>query len=860
MGEVYRGRDTKLHRDVAIKVLPELFAADPDRLARFDREAQALAALNHPNIAQVFGVLEAPPALAMELVEGEDLSQRIARGPIPVEEALPIARQIADALEAAHERGIIHRDLKPANIKVRDDGTVKVLDFGLAKAIDRPPEGSPHQLMNSPTFTSPAMTQMGVMLGTAAYMAPEQARGKALDKRADIWAFGVILLEMLTGRQLFSGETVSDVLAAVLREEIRVESLPDDVPRPVRRMLERCLEKDPRRRLRDIGDARLEIDAAIAGKEPAAASPASGVPGRRAIPWVAASLLVGALAGAVTVWLLPRHQASAPLRASTVRFEITPPASVTHVPNVALSPDASFLVYSGEGDAETSLYLHRFQTGESRLLTGTTGARWPFVSPDGKWVAFYRSSKLQKISLAGGDALTLCELNGGPGAVWLPDGGIVFSGSWLSGLSTVSQDGGVVTPLTTPNAAAGEKGHWWPAALPDGRLIFTIFMAGAGLNDNRLAVLDPKTRQYRVLFPGARGYWLPSGHILFYRAGRYQTVPFDLASLRATGDPSVILEDATDLDPGGDWPQPVSVAGNGALAYVPGRNVPPARIAWVAADGTRTLTSLPVRPYLNVALSPGDDQVALTALEEGRLSVRVVEFARGSDARLDVEGMAWNPVWHPDGRLSFTSMRKGDFDVFIKNLARPDPESPVLQDDMDSSPSAWTSDGRLVYQGSESDGRYVLKLVRPGTSEPAQRLTGGRTEPNASVSPDGKWLAFTASGERRTQVYVQPFPGPGSAVQVSPMGADNPVFRRGSRELYYRRGADLAIASWEERNGRFFVTSERFIRGIPWTLTTFSIPYSVAADGRVLAIVAAEPLKPPRLEIVLGWAEELKAK
>ena len=625
-------------------------------------------------------------------------------------------------------------------------------------------------------------------------------------------------------------------------------------------LLERCLEKDPRRRLRDIGDARLEIDAAIAGPETSAALPASGVPGRRAIAWVAASLLVGAFAGAVTMWLLPRSQASAPPRASTVRFEITPPANVTHVPNVALSPDASFLVYSGEGDAETSLYLHRFQTGESRQVTGTTGARWPFISPDGKWVAFYRSGKLQKISLAGGDALTLCEVNGGPGAVWLPDGRIVFSGSWLSGLSTVSQDGGAVTPLTTPNAAAGEKGHWWPAPLPDGRLMFTIFMAGAGLNDNRLAVLDPKTRQYQVLFSGAKGYWLPSGQILFYRAGRYQTVPFDLPALRPTGDPAVVLEDATDLDPGGNWPQPVSVAASGALAYVPGRYVPPARLAWVAADGTRTPTSLPVRPYLNVALSPGDDQVALTTLEEGRLSVRVVELPRGSDARLDLEGMAWDPVWHPDGRLSFTSMRKGDFDVFIKNLARPDPESPVLQDDMDSSPSAWTSDGRLVYQGSESDGQYVLKLVRPGTSEFAQRLTGGQTEINASISPDGKWLAFTASGERRTQVYVQPFPGPGSAVQVSPTGADNPVFRRGSRELYYRRGADLVVASWEERNGRFFVTSERFIRGIPWTLTAFSTPYSVAADGRVLAIVAAEPLKPPRLEIVLGWTEELKGK
>ena len=319
--------------------------------------------------------------------------------------------------------------------------------------------------MNSPTFTSPVMTQMGVMLGTAAYMAPEQARGKPVDKRADIWAFGVIVYEMLTGRQLFAGETVSDLLAAVLREDIRLETLPDGVSPPLRRMLGRCLQKDPRRRLRDIGDARLEIEDAIAGKEVPAATAVAGASTTRSglMPVMALALVTAALAGAAAGWFFTRDRAPAAAPTRAVRFGLTPPAGVTHVPNVALAQDASFVVYAGDTENDTSLYVHQFDSGAVRQLPGTGGARWPFVSPDGKWVGFFRSGKLQKISLAGGDALTLCDANGGPGAVWLPDGRIAFSDSWLAGLSAVSQDGGKPARLTSPDTARGEKGHWWPA-------------------------------------------------------------------------------------------------------------------------------------------------------------------------------------------------------------------------------------------------------------------------------------------------------------------------------------------------------------------------------------------------------------
>jgi len=867
MGEVYRAHDTKLNRDVAIKVLPELFATDPDRLARFEREAQSLAALNHPNIAQVFGVIENPPALAMELVEGEDLSQRIARGAMPAEDALPVALQIADALEAAHERGIIHRDLKPANIKVRHDGAVKVLDFGLAKATDvgqgfSPADtGSPKGLdyeRNSPTFTTPAMTQIGMILGTAAYMSPEQARGRVVDRRADIWAFGCVLFEMLTGKRPFGGDDVTETIASIVKDEPDWRLLPANLPPAVVSLLHRCLQKDARRRLRDIGDARVDIADVIEGRRAlpadAAAAPARFVRS----PWIAAAVVVAALAGGAATWLVMRDRTTGRTPESPVRFELTPPAPVIHVPNVALAPDASFVVYAGATESETSLFVHRFDTGAVAPVRGTSGAGWPFVSPDGKWVAFFRAGKIQKVSLAGGDALTLCDANGGPGAVWLSDGRIVFSDSWLAGLSAVSQDGGTPARLTTPDAARGEKGHWWPASLPDGRLLFTVFMAGAGLNDNRVAILDPASGRHQVLFAGVKASWLPSGHILFYRAGRYQVVPFDLSSGQASGDAVLVLDDATDLDPAGDWPQPVVVSATGGLAYVPGKYVPDSQLVWISDAGKLTPLGLPLRPYVAVALSPRGDQAAAGTLEGGRLMLRLVDLGRGTDSPLDLDGMNWDPVWHPDGRLSFNSMRTGDFDVFIKDVASSDREVAVIKDGMDTSPSVWTTDGRLVFQGSDPDGAYVLKLIDLRRPADVTRLSGARVERTASISPDGKWLALARAGEGRTEVFVQPFPGPGPAVRISSRGGENPYFHPSGRELYFNNRTQLVAVTWELREGRFVTTGERVVANVPWANTAFNPPFSVSRDGRILALVRAQEPTRPRIDVVLGWSGTLK--
>ena len=714
--------------------------------------------------------------------------------------------------------------------------------------------------MNSPTFTTPAMTAIGMILGTAAYMAPEQARGRIVDRRADIWAFGCVLFEMLTGKRPFGGDDVTDTIASIVKDEPEWRLLPANLPPAIVSLLHRCLQKDARRRLRDIGDARVDIADVIEGKGPSGpvvpVSPAR--PAR--LPWVAA-IVVAALAGAASMWLVMRQPTSATPPSPTVRFALQPPPGVLHISNVALADDASFVVYTGTTDADTSLFVHRFDDGTVQPVRGTSGARWPFLSPDGKWVGFFRAGRIQKVSLAGGDALTLCEANGGPGAVWLPDGRIVFAGSWLSGLFSVSGEGGKPTPLTTLDASKGEKGHWWPARLPDGRLLFTVFMAGAGLNDNRVTIFDPASGRHQSLFAGVKASWLASGHLLFYRAGRYQVIPFELKTARTSGDAVVVLEDATDLDPAGDWPQPVVVSASGTLAYLPGQYVPESRLIWISPSGTTTAVSLPVRPYVGLALSPRGDQAALATLEGGRLSLRLADLARGIDTSLDLEGMNWNPTWHPDGRrLAFTSMRKGDFDVFLKDVTAADRETPVVDDGMDSSPAAWSPDGRLIFQASDAEGVYRLHMIDPRSPATKARLTSSAVELNATISPDGRWLAFVMAQDGRSSVYVQRFPGAGPAVQVSLASADNPYFRPQGRELYLRRGPQVIAMSWEEKDDRFVTTGERIVGTVPWPITTFDSYFVVAADGRVLALAAAKEPAPPRINVVLNWAQGLGSK
>ncbi|MGQ0734756.1 MAG: protein kinase domain-containing protein [Acidobacteriota bacterium] len=863
-GEVSRAHDTTLGRDVALKVLPEAFAADPDRLARFEREARTLASLNHPHIAQIHGLEEdasagagqpAVRALVMELVEGEDLSDKIARGALAPDEALPIARQIADALAAAHEAGIIHRDLKPANVKVRADGTVKVLDFGLAKAGATGAAGATESL-SSPTMASPAaLTMGGMILGTAAYMAPEQARGRAVDGRVDIWAFGVILFEMLTGRPLFASDTVSDTLAAVLRQDIEWSRVPSSTPGGLVRLLRLCLERDPSKRLHHAADLRVLIDAVPSADGPQGATAPTRTDRRQALAIAAGAAAVALVAGALASRALWGNAGTAAPQ-PTVRFAIAPPPNVANITNIAIAPDGAFLVYAATTDATLGLYIHRFDTGESALLPGTAGARWPFISPTGTWVGFFRDGKIQKIAIAGGDALTVCDAPGGPGALWLADGRIVFSAGWLDPFSVVSEDGGTPSPFTALETTAGEKGHWWPTPGPDGQLLYTVFMAGGGLNDNRIAMLDPGTGRSRILFPGARAYWLASGHIVYYRAGRYQVVRFDPAAGRSAGEASLVFPDATDLDPGGDWPQQLVVSPMGLVAYVPGRLVADSSPSWILPNGELQPLPLPVRPYRAVALSPDGSMAALSVLERGQNVVRVANVDLATDALLDLEGGNWGGVWHPDGRrLAYTSMRKGDFDVYVTDVTTSDPDVAVLRSDVDEQPNEWATDGSLVYtrtSAAEGVDALVMHPERPDAAPTV--LVRAVTEQSGSLSPDNRWLAFSRIRDGVQNTLVQPFPGSGPATQITRAGGRHPLFARHGSDLYFRRDDQLIAVNWRSESGRFIAGSERVVTDRLARVGSYNMPaFSGAPDGRILALLRTEPPPPPRINVVMGW-------
>ena len=546
MGQVYQATDTKLNRQVALKILPEAFAQDPDRLARFQREAQVLASLNHPNIAAIHGLedSEGTKALVLELVEGPTLADRIAQGPIPLDEALPIAKQIAEALEAAHEAGVIHRDLKPANIKVRDDGTAKVLDFGLAKALDPSPDSDPSQ---SPTLTA-AATQMGVIMGTAAYMSPEQAKGKVTDKRADIWAFGVVLFEMLTGQRVFGGETVSETLADVMKSDPQWKTLSADLPSKLSNVIRRCLEKDPHQRIRDIGDVRLAFEGAFETSASAQSEPSvtPTFPVWQRPASIAAVALVCLAVGGVAVWGVTR-----PAPRPVTRALLTPPPSmpldILRGVNMALTPDGTRVVYQGLVDGQPHLFVRPLAALDATPLAGLSAILFnPFISADGNWVGFFEGSRaLYRVSILGGPPVHIVDVPGnGSGASWGPDDTIIFATNAVeSGLLRVPMGGGELEVLTRPDADRGELDHLWPEILPGGQAVLFTILAPGGPQSSQVAVLSLESGDYDVLVPGGSSpRYVPTGHIVYGVDGTLRAVGFDLNSLTVTSDPVSVVE------------------------------------------------------------------------------------------------------------------------------------------------------------------------------------------------------------------------------------------------------------------------------------------------------------------------------
>jgi serine/threonine-protein kinase len=816
MGEVYRGRDAKLGRDVAIKVLSSAFAADTDRVARFEREARVLAGLNHPHIAAVYGFQESDgiDALVMELVEGPTLADRIASGRLPLDDALAIARQIVDALEAAHEKGIVHRDLKPANIKVRDDGTVKVLDFGLAKALDGVErEASATSASMSPTLTAP--TQLGVILGTAAYMAPEQARGKPVDKRADIWAFGAVLYEMLTGRRAFAAEEISDTLAFVITKDPDWSALPPDTPPSIHTLLRRCLEKDRKRRLADIADARFELDDAADGRarEPRVPPAAEGSRGvRRALPWVIAAAATLAAVVAVVRWAPWR----APAARSAVRLTSDFGAQASLVttngsPALALSPDGTVLAFTGQRpDDEPRLYLRRLDQLTATPLERADGTASPFFSPDGQWLAYFSGGKLKKIAVNGGASIALADAANPRGGAWAPDGTIVFAPTSTVALSRVADNGGATEPVTT--LPKGTVTHRWPQIIDDGRAVLFTSSAANGQYDEANIVVQPLPRGTPkvVLTGGFYGRYVPSGHIVFAHAGSLFAVPFDLQRLEVVGPSVPIVQGVSTIN--GTGAAQFAIGPDGLLVYLPGENedinLP---LLWLDQHGVVTTLRAARANWGNVQFSPDGRRLAMN-ITSPRAQIFVYEWARDimSQRTFDASG-GFSPVWSPDGNdiayASRTGSDAGAMNLYVRHADGSGESVRLTTSTNSQAPTSWHPSGKFLAftEITSSSDLMLLPLDgdsssgwKPGQPEPLVATQAPEWDP--AFSPDGRWLAYSSGALGRPEIYVQPFPATSSGKwKVSgDAGGRYPVWSRTSRTLMFmpENGRQLMSSSY----------------------------------------------------------------
>jgi len=824
MGEVYRARDTTLNRDVAIKVLLPAVTADPERLSRFSREAQVLASLNHPHIAQIYGLEDAGgvPALVLELVDGPTLADRIAHGAIPISEALPIAAQIAEALEAAHEQGIIHRDLKPANIKVREDGTVKVLDFGLAKAFD-PSRSTGPDPMNSPTISLHA-THLGVILGTAAYMSPEQTKGRAVDRRADLWAFGAVLYEMLTGRRAFGGDEVSEILAHVLMEEPDWNALPAGTPLPIRRLLRRCLEKDRKRRLDSAAAARFEVeDAMTAAGENANGAADSRAAWRRALPWAVTGASAIALALVLLFGGLRSNVAStAPIRVHVGLGVEATLATVDRGSAAILSPNGQALVFVGQRrTGPASLFVRRLDQLDATLLPGTEGAHSPFFSPDGEWIAFFADAKLKKIALSGGAPVTLCDTPDAKGGAWGPDGWIVFApffaGTDRAGLLRVSSTGGTPTPLTT--LADGEVAHGWPQVLPGGSaLLFTGHTSRMNW-DNATLVVQPLPSGERKIVQsgGSYGKYLASGHVVYLHDAKIFAVPFDLEQLEVTGPPFLALDGVGSNPNGGSAQFAASETGTFVYLNRPIGSAPMggAPIQWMDRAGRRTPLRATSTNWGNPHFSPDGTRLAVEIKDGKQLAVWVYEWEHDRASQLTLNpAQNQKPVWTPDGRrIVFWSNRDVQQNLYWQRADGTGDAQRLTNSPYPQSAASWHPGGRiLAFQETRPQTGADLMVVaiegdeltgwKPGT--PTSFLSTAALEREPMFSPDGKWIAYQSNDLGPFEVYVRPFPGPGGAWRISTAGGITPTWSRTGRELLYRSPENqLMVAAYTASGDSF---------------------------------------------------------
>ena len=868
MGEVYRARDAKLNRDVAIKVLPELFSADPDRLARFRREAQVLASLNHQNIGHIYG-LEEPStgsgqaqvhALVLELVEGPTLADRIAEGPIPLDEAIPIARQIADALECAHEQGIIHRDLKPANIKLRPDGAVKVLDFGLAKALDPATTSSP-DAMNSPTLTARG-TQLGMIVGTAAYMAPEQARGRAVDRRADIWAFGVVLYEMLSGKRAFEGDDVSITLASVLKDDVDWKALPAGLPAPVIRVLRRCLDKDPKHRLSAIGDARLELEAA---PQSAPEDLQRNTGDRSARPWrrlgYVATLLAAAAGGALAVaWQRP-----SPAGAPRIEFAITQPFQVNPF-QLTLSPDGRAVAYlARESAAATAkIWVRSLDSQTARPIPGSDNAGNVFWSPDGQSLGYTVLNRLRVISLAGGSSLELCTLTGFAGATWNRDGTILVSDNRQ--LLRVPASGGAAVPVLKPEEASRDRPRL-PSFLPDGKRFLYSMWAGPSTERRGVYLASLDDLPGRRLFEADAGAKYASGHLLYVKNGVLMAQPFDLASGSVTGEARRILSGILTAPAAG---RAAFAAGEAeTIAVRIGNDAEAAMRVKVFDRSGKPLQELGEPGAIRqIRLSPDGRRLAIERRDMRPVSdIFTMDVATGISTRLTFhEAGVLDPAWSPDSRRVAYGTRRDDKHVILA-AAVGDTQGTALVTSAEPIKylNDWSPDGRLVLF-HDATGRTIF-AADTAAGQTARILVGeGDSFDSVRISPDGRRVAFQSRDTSTTEVYVADFPSFARRTRVSAAGGAMPRWRGDGRELYYVSDARMlmAVPVGDMAENTFGVPRPLFAAPLPIPLFGGGLDlYDPSADGKRFYLISDDGdsrAEIPPITIVVNWLSALDKK
>jgi Tol biopolymer transport system component len=846
MGEVYRARDTKLRRDVAIKVLPTAFTFDPERRARIEREARVLASLSHPNVGAIYGLEESDGAvlLVLELIEGVTLAERIAKRPLPVIEALAIARQITDALDAAHEKGIVHRDLKPANIKIAPDGTVKVLDFGLAK-LTQPPDSA----VAAPLTT--LATSEGLVIGTPAFMSPEQARGLTVDKRTDIWAFGCVVYEMLTGLEAFPGTTVSDRIAAIIERDPDWSALPSGTPPAVRDLLRSCLEKDPKRRLRDIGDVRRALDDPRGDTRGDVGPPAWGA--RRYVAMITVSLVVvGALAA--VAWLLSEKtsETTPPVTRTTVNLRADEELDIQPaMMPLALSADGRRMAYVARRDGRNEIHIRDLGAFEANRLLGTEGARYPFFSPDGEWIAFFAGGKLKRVSILGGSPIAICDAAAAGSGTWGSQGSIVFDAG-ASGLMRVNLSDGSPQRITSNDAKIDARNLSWPHFLPNGRTLLVTVGPGPDRSTDRVASLSLDTGEWTSITPGLQPQYVQSGHLVFHaahvREGELHAVPFDLASLTVRGDPVSVLEGVFRSEGGGG--AYFAAAPSGALIFARGGHA--RSLVRVDRAGRRTSITDVRRGFRFPVFSPDGGQIAVT-VDPRPSQIWVYDALRGSGFPLATEGHNLVPIWARDGSRVYYGSRG---DIYSRSADGATPEQRFFEMELPQYPQAWARDGALVFSHQHPVNRNDLWVRSRSGDRQALVATMGH-EPHATLSPDNRWIAYSSDESGAREVHVRPFPNVDDGQWiVSTNGGVAPVWSPAGRELFYMNGTAMMSVVVDSRGRALRAASPTLLFTGPFE--TGSPNFDVSPDGLSFLMVEADPdAKPTQVHVILNWSREL---